>query len=65
MKKKKELKPFKLDGEEYATICHQGYVGGPLVIDINMDSLTPPEARKLAKWLNSAADEVEESRKRK
>lgn len=55
----KKVKAFKVDGEEYASICLFNNLDGPKVIDINMDSFEPREARRLARWLVRAAGEVQ------
>lgn len=56
---KPDVKPFKLEGEEYAEIVHMGSAQGPQAIDINLDSMDSKTARKFSAWLLKAADEVD------
>ncbi len=57
---------FEMDREEFASICHQSSVDGPLVIDVMMNTLTLHQARRLSAWLVKAADAVAaNNRKRK
>lgn len=58
------MKPIKISGEEFASICHIGTPKGPLVIDVMMNTLTPAEARRLAAWLLKAADYVGQKNRR-
>ena len=51
-----DVKPFKVDGEEFAELCHQQTATGPLIVDVNMTSFTPGNARRFAAWLLRAAD---------
>lgn len=55
----KGVKPFRLDDEDYAEICHQGATDGPQIIVVNMDDFNPSDARRFARWLIKAADEVD------
>lgn len=52
------MRPIKIDGEEFASVCHQGSATGPYIIDVMMNTLTPEEARRLGRWLLKAADWV-------
>lgn len=47
-----------IQAEEFASVCHEGSPAGKLVIDVMMSTITPAEARRLAKWLLKAADHV-------
>ena len=59
----KTTKPFILDGEEFGTVCHYGSQNGPLIIDLNMESLSISDAQRLSKWLLTAIEEVRADRK--
>lgn len=60
----KATKPFKLDGEEFASVCHFGSATGPLIIDVDMNTLTLKQAKRLSDWLLDAIEEVKASRKK-
>jgi len=62
--KKKKFKPFKLGGFIHASVRHYGSPDGPLIIDLNIDTLTLKKAKKLSDWLLRAIEEVEQSRKK-
>jgi hypothetical protein len=53
-----------IDGEEFATVCHQGHQDGPLIIDVMMNTLDLVDAKRLSTWLLYAIEEVKASRKR-
>lgn len=61
----RNVKPFVLEGDEFAEIVHQGSAEGPQAIDIRMDAFTPGQARKFAAWLIKAADAVTEHNRRR
>lgn len=60
----KDVKPFMVDGEPYAEICRLGSETGKFVVDINLDTFNSRDARRLAKWLNKAADWVSQNNRK-
>ena len=61
----KSTKPLMIDGEEFATVCHQGHQDGPLIIDVMMNTLDLVDAKRLSTWLLYAIQEIKASRKHK
>jgi hypothetical protein len=63
-----KLRPMKIDGDEFASVCLSGSVDGPMVIDVSMNALTLRQARALRNWLDEAIHHVKKyngSRKKK
>lgn len=54
----KKVKPFKIDGDEACDIVRWQSVDGPERIDVAGLTLKPSQARRLAKWLVRASNEV-------
>lgn len=64
MKKKiKDVKPFKIDGEDCIEIVHMHSEDGPKFIDVFMNHISYKQARKLSEWLLLAANECEQYNK--
>jgi hypothetical protein len=59
----KGTKAFRIDGEDFAEVCHMGSATGPLIVDIGMTTFDLGDAKRFRRWLDRAIAEVEQDRK--
>jgi len=59
----KGTKEFKIDGDEFASVCHWQVSNGPLIIEVGGTILSISQAKKLKVWLDNAIKEVENDQK--
>jgi hypothetical protein len=61
----KGTKAFRIDGEDFAEVCHMGSAKGTLIVDISMTTFELRDAKRFRRWLDRAIAEVEADRKRR